>query len=287
VRRFPPPPLDGVVPHLGAFYEHPLTYDGGVFSAAGGAVVFFDRGAPLWLLGDTLGVGGPGGGVRGLRTRPITIVIEAPVVRMVGVRLRPFGVAAALSAPAVQIADAVADLRHFWRGSDEVLERLAAAADGHARLDVLERELLQRIAPARLPPPAFAAVVHELARRPDAWSIDVLRERLGISHKHLTRLFRAHVGLLPKQFQRVCRFRRLLGALAGADGPDWAQLAAAGGYFDQAHLCTEFREFTGVTPSRYAPPPVVTPAYLPWSGRESMLRRSTPTKTANARGPTG
>jgi AraC-like DNA-binding protein len=261
--------------------------DRGLLFADGGADLMFDLGAPQWLLGETQSVRWTGAWVSGQRTRPITIVIEAPVVRMVGVRLRPFGVAAALSAPAVQIADAVADLRHFWRGSDEVLERLAAAADGHARLDVLERELLQRIAPERLPPPALAAAVHELARRPDAWSIDVLRERLGISHKHLTRLFRTHVGLLPKQFQRVCRFRRLLGALAGADGPDWAQLAAAGGYFDQAHLCTEFREFTGVTPSRYAPPPVVTPAYLPWSGRESMLRRSTPTKTANARGPTG
>ena len=168
-----------------------------------------------------------------------------------------------------------------------MLERLAGAADGHARLDVLERELRRRMQPERASPPAFAAAVQALARRPGALSIDALRERLGVSHKHLTRLFHAHVGLAPKRFQRVCRFRRLIDALAGAvPGLDWARLAAGGGYFDQAHLCTEFREFSGMTPSRYAPPAVAAPAYVPWSGRESPPVRSTPTKTADARGPT-
>ena len=35
-------------------------------------------------------------------------------------------------------------------------------------------------------------------------------------------------------------------------GPiDWADLASRAGYFDQAHFGHEFREFTGLTPTRY------------------------------------
>ena len=35
-------------------------------------------------------------------------------------------------------------------------------------------------------------------------------------------------------------------------GPiDWGDLAGGAGYFDQAHFGHEFREFTGLTPTRY------------------------------------
>jgi len=32
---------------------------------------------------------------------------------------------------------------------------------------------------------------------------------------------------------------------------DWADVALAGGYYDQAHLAHEFREFSGLSPSSY------------------------------------
>jgi AraC-like DNA-binding protein len=53
-------------------------------------------------------------------------------------------------------------------------------------------------------------------------------------------------GLAPTQLCRVLRFRRA--CALGRRGLPWGLIAAEAGYFDQAHLIRDFREFTGVTP---------------------------------------
>jgi AraC-like DNA-binding protein len=72
----------------------------------------------------------------------------------------------------------------------------------------------------------------------------------GLSPRRLINLFRAQVGLTPKSYLRV---RRLQAALRHLDnGPArGAHLAAALGYFDQAHFVREFRAFTETSPTQY------------------------------------
>jgi AraC-like DNA-binding protein len=70
---------------------------------------------------------------------------------------------------------------------------------------------------------------------------------LGVSLRHLRRAFAEAVGLAPKQYARVARLHRAL----GAEG-DWSQRARLAGYYDQAHLVGEFRALLGATPEAYA-----------------------------------
>ena len=82
-----------------------------------------------------------------------------------------------------------------------------------------------------------------------------LAQETGWSARHLDNRFRAEIGLTPKAAARVIRFdraRRMLMRRVGAGGaPALADLAAAGGYYDQAHLAREFRGLAGVPPSRW------------------------------------
>ena len=74
---------------------------------------------------------------------------------------------------------------------------------------------------------------------------------LGCSRRHLARRFREEVGLAPKTFARLLRFGRVTRRLHGADPGRLAEVAQDCGYYDQAHLNRDFREFAGLTPSAY------------------------------------
>jgi len=78
--------------------------------------------------------------------------------------------------------------------------------------------------------------------------------RSGLSERQFLRRFREGVGLSPKEYSRIIRIRK---ACAGAvlDEVPWAELAAAGGFADQAHL---IREFSAI----FQWPPKVVSEYL-------------------------
>ncbi|MFD9006101.1 AraC family transcriptional regulator [Streptomyces sp. NPDC059582] len=66
---------------------------------------------------------------------------------------------------------------------------------------------------------------------------------------HLVRAFSGAYGIAPHQYlmsRRVDRARRLL-----LDGQPPGEVAAATGFYDQAHLTRHFKRLVGVTPGRY------------------------------------
>ncbi|WP_329218588.1 AraC family transcriptional regulator [Streptomyces sp. NBC_01485] len=81
----------------------------------------------------------------------------------------------------------------------------------------------------------------------------VLDEAAGLVQAHpahLVRAFSGAYGIAPHQYltaRRVDLARRLL-----LDGRPPGEVAAAAGFYDQAHLTRHFRKLVGVTPGRYA-----------------------------------
>jgi len=96
-----------------------------------------------------------------------------------------------------------------------------------------------------------------------ALRVESLADTLGVSRQHLSAQFREQVGLSPKLFARITRFRRASAAArataqptspAAGAGPcplDWADLALACGYFDQSHLIRDFHDFAGASPDAW------------------------------------
>uniref|UniRef100_UPI00313C1719 helix-turn-helix domain-containing protein n=1 Tax=Pseudoduganella sp. OTU4001 TaxID=3043854 RepID=UPI00313C1719 len=95
----------------------------------------------------------------------------------------------------------------------------------------------------------------ELEASGGALRVETLAASLGVSRQYLAGQFRDHVGLAPKLFARICRFRATrtaaLAAAPGSHGRDWASLALDSGYFDQSHLIRDFHDFTGASPDAH------------------------------------
>ncbi|WP_229241941.1 AraC family transcriptional regulator [Cellulosimicrobium marinum] len=79
-----------------------------------------------------------------------------------------------------------------------------------------------------------------------------LADLVGTTPRSLQRLFAATVGVSPKWVLRRHRVHVAADRLAADPGQDLAALATAVGYYDQAHLGTDFARVTGTTPAAYA-----------------------------------
>jgi AraC-like DNA-binding protein len=77
--------------------------------------------------------------------------------------------------------------------------------------------------------------------------IGELAREVGWSRRYLADRFREETGLAPKAAARVIRFERACDRLRGPDRPPLAEVAADGGYVDQAHLSRDFRDLAGLT----------------------------------------
>ncbi len=135
------------------------------------------------------------------------------------------------------------EARRLW-------EELNTIQGEGARLALLESALVQRMALRRPAEPRMK--VGEVA----AWiqasegrlSVERIAELAGFSRQHFARVFHASVGVSPKVYCEMARFRATLGYFQGFGRIDWAQVAAAAGYADQSHMIAEFRRFSGMTP---------------------------------------
>ena len=210
----------------------------------------------------------------GLHSAP-ALIIHDGAQSGIQVALRPLGARAVLGLPAGELAELDLPAETVLGGAcAELRARTVAATSWPERFAILDEILLRRARPglaglgsagpgsagpgsagtARSPAPEVAWAWRQLLASGGTVRIADLAAGTGWSGRHLTGRFRTEIGLTPKAAARVIRFdraRHLLIRHAADDGYRLADLAAACGYFDQAHLAREFRSLAGCPPSQW------------------------------------
>jgi len=176
----------------------------------------------------------------GQMTRPLALRPAGPT-ELVAIRFEPDGARDWLGAPLAEATDRRLDM----------VGRLAGvqppAGDPAAQVEMMARWL-------------------EGQRRAGDWSLDpaVRREieaaerdrpptaRSPAEHRALQRRFRDRVGVPPRIFRSILRFRRVFDHAVGPEALGWLEAGLEAGYFDQPQLARDFRRFLGCTATGWA-----------------------------------
>ena len=186
--------------------------------------------------------------VGGARTVPYVRDISGPV-RSVGAQLRPGACEPLFGVPAGELAERHTALDDLWGPAAAALRaRLGEAATLEQQLTLFESALATRLPRVHGLHPAVA---HALDRFNSTSDVAEVVRQTGYSHRHFVALFRDAVGLAPKRYCGIRRFRRMLARLGGDPGAALSAAALDEGYSDQAHFTREFRRFADLTPQAW------------------------------------
>ena len=180
------------------------------------------------------------------------VIDTAAQLAVMGVHFKPGGAFPFLRLPAGELHNLHVSLEDLWGASaNELRERVLEAPTVEAKFRTLEQALLEQ---AKLPlqrHPAVNFALQEFHCVPYARTITEVTEQIGLSARRFIQVFHEQVGLTPKLFCRVRRFQQVLQFIHRAQQVDWADVALACGYFDQAHFIRDFQAFSGINPSTY------------------------------------
>lgn len=185
--------------------------------------------------------------VVGTMTRPIFADVPARA-EYLGIRFAPGGFARFFTTPAGELTDRIVPLEDL-SSPFLSMEQIADSPDVQTRLRRMEDALDRRLASGRQEP-ILAKVLETAAAHRGMITVTYLADLAGWSPRHLDRRVQAAVGVGPKTFCRIMRFKAALRALRRRPPPDLLQVALEAGYYDQAHFIHDFNRFYGASPSK-------------------------------------
>ena len=169
--------------------------------------------------------------------------------RAVTVRLHLGATEAVLGVPASAITGRILDLDDLWGAAPtrRLLDQLATARTPSDATTILETAIADRLTRVRARRHSSHLALQATEKLTGA-SVKAVAADLGVSERHLRRVFHQTIGVTPKSFARLARFHHALRTAHENHHTTWANIAAATGYYDQAHLIEDFHAIAGVTP---------------------------------------
>jgi len=218
-------------------------------------VLIFGWGAPI----DVVDARGPANGASGVASFTAGLADSYVETRTAGTAsgiqldLDPLVAARLLGRPLGELANHVVGVDQLdgagLRELRQLPERLGAAGGWPERFALLDRALAGRLERSAPPDPRVDWFWRRLHEAHGDMAVESLAGEIGWSRRHLATVSRRELGLAPKTLVRILRFERARAQTSRAAVQGWAAVAADCGYYDQAHLIRDFRQFAGHTPA--------------------------------------
>lgn len=184
----------------------------------------------------------------GLHTGAIKIKPAEEFYNM-GVCLRPEMCASILHLPLNELTDLTIEASYIFKDINLLWEKLCTTTDFEKQCVMIEHWLLPKIDTYE----KQKLIQHSCNYlRNEHSEIDLVKlsKSLGVSSRHLRRLFLNYVGVTPSHYLRLSRFIKAVNIIP-SNSKSLTQIAHDVYYTDQSHFCRNFKEIAGMTPIEY------------------------------------
>ncbi len=169
---------------------------------------------------------------------------------MVYVGFKPGGMYRLLGIPMNQfINDDMNGADLYGSEISEIMEQLNETSNPNEWAAIVEIFLLSKLRKLKAAD-SFDLAMQELIRRDGNLGMDEVADMSCMGFRQFERRSLEKIGIPPKLYARIIRFSRAYRMKEINPTLSWTSLAHFCGYFDQMHMIRDFKDFTGVTPSK-------------------------------------
>ncbi|MHA4845206.1 helix-turn-helix domain-containing protein [Flavitalea antarctica] len=132
--------------------------------------------------------------------------------------------------------------------AEQFITKVNEAPDHAAIIETLDAFFLSRL-PANEIEPKVEHAINYIHRLKGNVSIGEIESTCYITLRSLERYFKTYIGLTPKDYAKIYRFKCLMNYIHEHPGVTWNILCEENGYYDQAHLTRYFTRFLKIRPT--------------------------------------
>lgn len=173
-------------------------------------------------------------------------------VDMLGIRFKPAAIRAFTRMPLNEITNENVELlladTLFGKYAFEALHEKNSAQD---KISYINDYLIYSLKSALDLDMRIIFAVNSINRYRGSIDISRLAEDVCLSQRQLERRFKSEVGISPKTFSRIVKFKNAVELLQSQPKQDLYSAASATGYYDYSHLIKEFKALSGLSPLAY------------------------------------
>jgi AraC-like DNA-binding protein len=133
----------------------------------------------------------------------------------------------------------------------QLYENLLMHNNDLSRISLLDKFLLTELSKVDFSFSHFDRLIQNIRGGNGQNNVSDLVDSSNLSERTLQRRMNEQLGITPKSFLKVVRFKEVLKLIDSNHQLDWQDILYECGYFDQAHFIKDFKIFTGKTPTQF------------------------------------
>lgn len=149
------------------------------------------------------------------------------------------------------ITNGIIPVKELGLDSNLVVEQLLASQNIQQQLPVLDAFLFKLFESTHTKTDEVNNAINLILSSNGQVSLKEIYKRERVSARTLQRKFIERIGVTPKAYLRLIRFRSMMQFISTHPQVSWLDLTYQFGYYDQSHLIKDFKQYTGQCPQSF------------------------------------